>query len=517
MSEELPDSRGPAFGPSHIAELTTAWQEQAAASLQVTYTAPPTFNEYLAATRPRLSRQVQAAKDLGLIGRRRYDKAQAEYLQVVRIADRGRESQYAGWRQTAADIYLEAGGLAIMAGESDLADEWLSDPILREGAVNQADRVGLAVLAAGNAEHAKSMLLRSKPGASHAHNLLMAYRSTGDPEYRDPLILAMHDRPSLLARLARHEQRNDRQAEDIFEVAEGNWAARIAIAGVLAKSSDETVALRYGRYLNEQIDALEPPQKQWKSAGQVTWERIKRKGILEAPIEAFEIILDGMAGYGLPRGTTTPEYDRWWRETARFLALVDPHLHGRPGYSQNFARLSDTIAHNAGLPDAQLVRADWGDTKASTRVLHGEGGDAFTKFLAYRNLLHDAGPAGAMDSIGRVPKEYRRSATYYTLVSFALNGEVMRAPALPDMTDTYGPILAMYRKAADIAAGSEQSDADDEAIAQATGTTAEVSLTRLDSTDEVGFADLMARIKAIPDPAEQARQLGILLDEAQSD
>lgn len=523
MSDRRFGLSSPAMGPGPTTELVSSWESLATAGLEMSYDVPQTFDTYLAANYPRVSQKVEGPKKLRLWGRHRYAKAQSEYLAADARLNRGNDTKHNNWQDTVAQICIEAGGLALMAGDEDFADELLSSERVPEGRAGQSDMLGMAMLASGHSDDAKHILLRgSIPPKSylHGHNLLDAYRATDDPDYRASAVLNFHDQPYMLARLAAHELSQGRSAEDLFNVAEGHWGARIAVAAVLARSSDETTAGRYERYLDKQVAAMKPPAKQWKTRGEMAKEAVvdavRDEGII-APVSfmlsAIETGMDVLAGNGLPDTSPQPteEYTLWWNQTSSLLAEINPHLVGRSGYDENLSRLSEAVADKANSFDVQIERADWADPKAALRALRHKQGKAISKLLAYRHLLRDNGPVGAMNYVQHVPRAYRRQATYYTLVSFALNGAEMPIPNLPDMTDTYGPLLELDRRVREVASSSDES-VDEEAIELA-GTAAQVNVTNLRTVTAVELASLRAKILAIRDPEDRAYELRKLLGE----
>lgn len=513
------------MGPGPAAELMSSWEGRATVDLQVGYEVPPTFDAYFAAHYPRSAQKVEAQDQDELPGwaRRRLARAQDEYLGVVARINQSNEGGYDKWRDVVAEICIEAGSLALMAGNEDLANQLLSGEKVPEGQAGRSDELGMGMLASGRPDEAKHILLRSSESFPfmHAQNLLDAYRASDDPDYRSTLMHSFGVEPYLLARLARHDLSKGRPAEDLFGAAEGRQAVCIAVAAVLAKSTDESTALRYGKYLDAQAEKLKPPGKQWKTRTEIAKEaaadRFHQDGIW-APVtwafDLFEAGLDALEGGGLPKKSPepTPEYGRWWDETIPLLADTWPHLIGRQGFDEYLKGFTSAVAEETDTFNVQLNRAEWGDSQAAINALAFDSGKQQHRMVAYRHLLRDIGPVAAIPYINRVPNAYRRNAIYYTLVSFALQGGVvLSAPELPDMTDTHGPILELHRRIRAEASGS--SEYTDEAVVKLAGTEAQVNATDLQTVSQVELADLLAKVEAIQDPADRERQLKKLLGE----
>ncbi len=507
---------------ANVTELLRLWGITSALTLGVGYELYPTLEEYIQKYRPRLAHRMAEPKHLGRMARSRLRDATAEHQTEVARVEAQNSGLYEIWLDRASDICIEAGGLAILAGDDELAESYLTSPIVPAGAASRSDLIALALLARGDEARAKPVLLRHEGGisGSHINNLMAAYWQSGDDDYRRALLHSIGDRPLLTARIFRRDLSLGNNSFYELLAAANNEYAHAALSGMMIAHDPGVVESDEARrFLDSVIGRLAPPAK--KTQGPV--DRITGRAREDSIFDIFgvvEEIFDTVTGGDF--GTEpTPAYIRWRNHAADVLAVLGPYLRNIEGYDAIAGEVGSFAGKRTILLKNVALRSELGDKSASTSILANSSA-ATSKHAgpAYRHVLRDDGPTVAMNYLWNLDPGIKRVEIYHTIVAFAMQGVSIRGLVdFPDLTDRYGPLQNLYKQAADmvIDAGSDAGRVM-EASAQLAGAEALVAdIGSLEFVNVAGLQDLITRIRALNDPEIEARLLQALVKKESED
>ncbi|HSW66140.1 MAG TPA: hypothetical protein VLI54_03320 [Bacillota bacterium] len=522
--------------PANIEGNTTLmaeWSELARpAFIEPTYQNAPTLDKHLAAEQPKEVARQQAGSRMYPWQTKRLERATESYPAAVEQVTKSNTKAHDTWRTSQTPVVTELYGLAIAGGHQEVAEQYQAEVEQRGIDTTRSDKLGLAFLAGGHADRAKTILMgRRDPSAvrHQAHSLLDAYLWTSDPDYRARLLTVLPQAQFLVAQLATFDMAHERPVDDLFDVADAKSGARLVLAlTVTAAEADPKGA--FERYIQRTLPSLKaptnkmvtpvvaPPPPQPTLADRAK-QKIEEDGIigvaLEAPFAVFESGLDLLFGGNTspapapaprpPKPRPSPEYRKFLDNTAPLIARADPWLQSREDYTdEGYGNLS---IFKAGDRQALLqAQANGGNSAAALRLLEIGRGSDNARYYAYRNLLRGAGSAAV--HLTRLSGENRRVATYYTLVAAAARGEALPPPPIYDIKDTFGQLQALYRQVDQAAATYHQETAPTAPSSHATR--AALELTDLRLLDRAGVNEVLARIRSLNDPAAEQAALAEL-------
>lgn len=510
MSEEAGLVRPRQIGSSAPLPVDTLVGEFEAVALQEfvepTYEPVPPIDAYLHQNWSGLAKKIDKNASLGRWRRGQLQRAQDNYVSNARFIDKKNDTSNAKWRSRVASQYVAACALTVLSGDEDTAAHYYDQAETWGAHPERSAGLGLALLLRDNQEQGKSLVLGTDSGSSHVHDLLDAYRWTGDEDYRTALVHELpNNQPYLIGRLAMHDIGSGRDAGDLFELAEARGPRMVVALLLNADQSHGGDEPRYRRFIEETLERWKVPKKKTLHLGDKAAGHLKNDGVFGIIDIAFDTIEEGIdLALGDTQTELSPEYRKWLRDYAPLLARVAPLLRREHYPVQDDG--DRTVA--AWGKDARVlfVRNSWGDRVAGQQLLNGNSKNAL---YVYRNLLRDAGPAAAAPYLSKIPKRDRQVARYHTVLAYAMQGAIpSRVPQL-ETQDTYRPLRALYKQAAETMTTVELRPEAGTPPVTASGIDYELSQLHLLNTAQ--RQSLLCRIRAMNNPEAETQVLHWLL------
>jgi hypothetical protein len=494
------------------------WQELAEPSFQEPqYVATATLEQHLAANAGKAVQRQQAGKEPRWWQRRKLARAETDYPAAVQKTEKQNAKTHDSWRTAQAATITELCGYAILSGDDEAAARYADVARDRGQDPATSDKIGMALVARGQHEQAKNVLLGRRSDNQrlvHAHNLLDAYAWTGDPDYREHLVRSLRHATYLVGRLARVDIAAGRPSSDLFDAADGPSGARLLLALSTVHLEGVSDPDRLQQYIDTKMPGLHPPKRRYlplpaqPTTGQRVGNHIKDtlksegiSGVLDLASDALEVAVDGVPQRDQPTPQESPEFKKFLSSGAPLIANLRPWLQNRADWTDS--GFGDVTKYKPkGAQEILLTRADGGDDDSAHRLLAWrEAGDNI-KFYAYRNLAH-TNPSTAAESLHSLNRDSRRLATFYTIVALAARGQVVHQPDTPQLTDEFGGLQQLY---AGIRESAEEKRSIDE-TPQREVVLAEAQLTDVGQLHDAGLDAILARIHGLNDPAAERAAL----------